>query len=332
MLTRVPALGGMIVTLLLISAATASAGGWGSVDCAQESSPYCELGAGKTGKAPGGAGRVPDQPGRKGGGGQVAPPVGDRIMGDNSPAAKCSYVRSNFQPPANGVQTVAFHDTVRAVPRVVLAYAPLSRASTLLSQRRGGAWYVYRCTGAGFRDGLYRAPIWLPDGEVPAEAAVPSPQELAEQARAQLHLPSPRIEANPAGDKLVSLPTWLWLDRSGWGRQQATAAVPGVSVTAVATPKSVSWSMGDGNTVSCSGPGTPFTARGDASAASPDCGHTYHRSSATAPGQQYPVGATIHWMVTWSGAGASGTFPDLTTSATAAFRVAEVQALGTGHR
>jgi hypothetical protein len=179
---------------------------------------------------------------------------------------------------------------------------------------------------------LYRAPIWLPDGAAPAEAAPPSPQELADQAHAQLRLPAPRIEANPDGDKLVSLPTWLWLDRASWGTQQATAAVPGVSVTAVATPTSVSWSMGDGETVRCSGPGTPFSSGADATAASPDCGHTYRRSSASALAHQFPVRATVHWTVAWSGAGASGTFPDMTTSGSAAFRVAEVQALGTGHR
>ncbi|UOX88397.1 hypothetical protein MUY14_43085 [Amycolatopsis sp. FBCC-B4732] len=331
MLTRAPAVGGVIAALLLSSAVSASAGGWGSVDCAQESSPYCELGAGKTGKAPGGGDRVPDAPSPKGGGGKATPPPGDRIVGGNSPAASCSYVRSNFQPPATGVQTVVFRGAARAVPPVVLASVPLSRARGLGAQQ-GGAWYVYRCTSAGFRDGLYRVPIWLPDGAAPAGARLPSPQELAEQARTQLRLPSPSIEANPAGDKLVSLPTWLWLDRGNWGTQQATAAVPGVTVTAVATPKSVSWLTGDGDTVNCSGRGTPFTPGGDASAASPDCGHTYRRSSATAPAQLFPVRATIHWTITWSGAGQSGTFRDLTTSASAAFRVAEIQALGTGHR
>jgi len=228
MLTRAPAVGGMIVTLLLSSAASASAGGWGSVDCAQESSPYCELGAGKTGKMPGGNGGVPDEPSRNGGGGKATPPPGDRIVGGNSPAATCSYVRSNYQPPANGVQTVAFRPASQAVPPVVLASAPLPRARSFVAQQ-GGAWYVYRCTGPGFHDGMYRSPIWLPDGAAPAGAGLPSPQELAEQARTQLRLPSPHIEANPPGDKLVSLPTWLWLDRGSWGTRQATAARPTAS-------------------------------------------------------------------------------------------------------
>lgn len=234
--------------------------------------------------------------------------------------ATCSYVRSNYQPPANGVQTVA----LRIGPQNTFA-----RWSGFHAQQQGGAWYVYRCSGPGVHDGLYRAPIWLPDGVVPV-AALPSPQELADQARAKLRLPTPGIEANPPGDKLVQLPTWLWVDRATWGTRQATASVPGVSVTAVATPTSVTWSMGDGQKVSCSGPGTPYSATAGSATASPDCGHTYRRSSAAVPGQHFVVTATVHWTVTWSGAGAGGTFPDMTTSATASFRVAEVQALGTG--
>jgi len=197
---------------------------------------------------------------------------------------------------------------------------------------QGGAWYTYQCSGPGFRDGLYRAPVWIPDGQVPGAAPLPSPEELAQQARSQLRLPAPRIVSNPAGTKLVNLSTWLWLDRGSWGAQSATAAVPGASVTATATPTSVSGSMGDGTELTCTGPGTPYPAGGDPQAASPDCGHTYHRSSASAPGQAFPASATVHWTVTWSGMGAGGTFPDMTTSASASFRVAEAQALGTGHR
>ncbi|WP_410658368.1 hypothetical protein [Amycolatopsis sp. lyj-112] len=128
----------------------------------------------------------------------------------------------------------------------------------------------------------------------------------------------------------MQLPTWLWLDRAMWQPKSATASVPAVSVTATATPISVSWAMGDGNTVTCTGPGTPFPAYRDPQTASPDCGHTYQRSSAGAPGERFPALATVSWRITWSGAGASGTFPDMTTSGSASFRVVEAQALGTG--
>jgi hypothetical protein len=64
--------------------------------------------------------------------------------------------------------------------------------------------------------------------------------------------------------------------------------------------------------------------------ASPDCGYTYHSSSAGQPGQAYSVTAIVHWTITWSGAGQGGTFPDITTQATVGFRVAESQAINTG--
>ncbi|WP_246127716.1 hypothetical protein [Amycolatopsis rhizosphaerae] len=175
-------------------------------------------------------------------------------------------------------------------------------------------------------DGLFRPPVWIADGQ-PAQP--PTPVELAARARAQLRLPNPALAANPAGEQLVNLPTWLWLS-SGWGSVSATASVPGVSVTATATPVSVTWSMGDGNTVTCQGAGTAFRPGTEPKAPSPDCGHTYRTSSAGQTGQAFPVTATVHWTVTWSGAGQSGTFPDMTTTGNSTFRVAEARALNIG--
>ena len=85
--------------------------------------------------------------------------------------------------------------------------------------------------------------------------------------------------------------------------------------------------MGDGSTVACDGAGTPFRRDADPRSSSPDCGYTYRRSSADQPGDAFAVSATVHWSVGWSGAGEVGTFPDLTTTSLAAFRVAESQAL-----
>ncbi|HJT04933.1 MAG TPA: hypothetical protein VJ757_15095 [Pseudonocardiaceae bacterium] len=256
------------------------------------------------------------------------------MVGDNA-AVHCFYLRSDYQPPGIGVATIAYQarggdSTVTARPAVF--YPQLADPAVQIADPapgQPGAWYVYKCDQAGLIDALYRAPVWIPDGQ---PGALASPAQLAEQARSQLLLPSPRIEANPVGEQLVNLPTWLWLDSASWWPRSATALVPGVSVTAVARPTSVSWSMGDGTSVVCRGQGTPFPPGGNPSAASPDCGHTYHISSASQSGQAFPVTATVHWSVTWWGAGQRGTFPDLTTSASTQFRVAEAQALGTGTR
>src|SRR6266511_1777135 len=113
---------------------------------------------------------------------------------------------------------------------------------------------------------------------------VVSPQVLARQARARLTLPDVAIRVNPSGDQLVGLPSWLSLDPASWRPQSATASVPGISVTATATPIQAVWSMGSGDSVVCHGPGTPWRPGTDPMAASPDCGYRYVRSSASAPG------------------------------------------------
>lgn len=332
MLTRVTIVLGCSLTVMVAWSAPALAGGgWGGVDCGQNPNPGCRLGAG-TG-ADGGQRAVVPRPRVVPRGGR--PDGGDHVGAPDRPV-HCSYVRSDYRPPTNGVATVAYRrqggdEALRARPAVFWQWRA-GRAVTAASgdpaPGQQGAWYVYKCDQAGIIDALYRAPVWIPDGPVTA----PSPAQLAEQARRQLLLPSPQIDANPVGEQLVNLPMWLWVDPASWSARSATAQVPGVMVTAVARPTSVSWSMGDGDSVSCRGPGTPFPPGGDPRAASPDCGHVYRDSSAAEAGQAFPVIATVHWSVTWWGAGQRGTFPDLTTSARTQFRVAEAQALGTGTR
>lgn len=338
---------GTATCLLLVGAAPAFAGGpWGSADCKQTPSPACQLGAGNggTGSAPGGANPGPGKkPGSQGGnqGGNQQKGNGDQVIGPPDKTVSCSYQKSNYQPPAGGTATIAYVPPPRRgggeVQQALFQQAGIPVATRLAGKARAlaqpgqgpGAWYIYKCSGSGFGDGMFHAPIWIPEGQQPGSAPLPSPAELAQIARSQLRLPSPKIAANPRGDQLVTLPTWLWLS-SGWDQQSATAAVPGVSVTAVAKPTSLVWSMGDGSTVTCRSGGTPFPAGGDPKASSPDCGHTYRASLAGQANDAYPVSATVHWAISWSGAGQAGTFPDMTTTASAAFRVAESQALNTG--
>ncbi len=217
---------------------------------------------------------------------------GDPLAGGEDPFAGCRRVPVNGAPPPDAGET--------------------------------GGWFMVLCSPDG-KDPLSHGPVWIVDS--PDEPI--SPASLAQIARARLRLPSPGIAVNPAGDQLVNLPTWMWLS-SGWTSTSATASVPGVSVTATAAASSVIWSMGDGSVVTCSGPGTPYTSGMDPKAPSPDCGHVYRRSSASQPEQAFPVTVTVRWAVSWSGAGQSGVFPDMSTSSTVGLRVAEAQALNNG--
>lgn len=153
------------------------------------------------------------------------------------------------------------------------------------------------------------------------------PEMLARQARARLQLPGVLMRLNPPGVQLVNLPIWLTLDRSSWTVRSATASVPGVSVTATARPVQVTWSMGDGGSVVCKGPGTAWRPGTDPMASSPDCGYTYRRSSAGAAGGRFTVAVTVSWVVTWVGAGQAGTIPGLSTTGTVRVAVQESQAV-----
>lgn len=170
-------------------------------------------------------------------------------------------------------------------------------------------------------------PEWLvleADAEFVATAVGPSAADLAESARDRLSLPAVGLGMSPVGDQLVGLPTWLWIDTSGWVPVSRTVSVPGVSVTATATPMSVVWSTGDGGSVVCEGPGTPYTTTASPEAPSPDCGHTYREVS---PEGGFTVSATVRWSVEWAGAGESGVFPGLETAASAAVEVAQAPAV-----
>jgi hypothetical protein len=147
-------------------------------------------------------------------------------------------------------------------------------------------------------------------------------EALAYAARAAFQLSSPEISMSPSADApvLVRVPVWMWISSDAWHEETATASVPGGSVTVTATPASLSWSMGDGTTVECEGPGTPYDPEvHDPAESSPDCGHTF-----TSTSSGYEVTASLSWQVEWSSSdGEGGTFPALTTETSTTVRVVE---------
>jgi hypothetical protein len=157
-------------------------------------------------------------------------------------------------------------------------------------------------------------------------AAAPQAVLLAQQAVSLLRLPKPGIRLNPPAGRmqLVRVPTWLWLDSATYVVKQASVSVPGMVVTATATPVRVVWRTGDGAVVTC-GRGTPWPSGADPGAASPTCGHTYARSSAGQPGDVFTVSAAVTWRVTWRGGGTSGRVPDLITTSSVRLSVGQAQ-------
>ncbi|WP_407345028.1 hypothetical protein [Pengzhenrongella phosphoraccumulans] len=172
---------------------------------------------------------------------------------------------------------------------------------------------IYHCevpTGLG---GMFVAGYLIPYWSLAAPAAPPDPAALAQQAVASMQLQAVRVgivpEARAGSVGLVGMPNWMWVsapDAQTFGPITRTASAGGWDVSATAQVAGVSWDMGDGQVVTCAGPGTPYEASYGASS-SPDCGHTYTRQGT------HVVRATSHWVVAWSGIGQAGTITlDLT--------------------
>lgn len=201
----------------------------------------------------------------------------------------------------------------------------------------GGA--IYACTvasavvGGGF-PGTGVGLLWA----APAAPAVDY-QALAKSALAKLVIPGPSTGRYPAGRlqdgrpyTAVSTYTWFWTDAAAWHPLQARAAQGPAWAQVTVTPSALTVTPGDGAApVGCSGPGTVWQRSFGAYAASPSgCDYRYPHSSIDAPGQEVTGTYAITWTPTWtSSAGAGGTLPAVTTTATAAFVVAEVESVVT---
>lgn len=164
--------------------------------------------------------------------------------------------------------------------------------------------YFYGCTDGGQNnpDGFVVVPL----GQPPAPQV--DPRVLAQRAVDSMTLLGPDI-ASPraAGKYTVGVPMWMWVNQSAttFGPNTATATAGGITVTATAKVSKIVWSMGDGGSVTCNGPGTPYTSS-EGMAQSPDCGHVYAKTSADAQNSKFPVTATSTWTINWQGGGQAG--------------------------
>ncbi|WP_327714029.1 ATP/GTP-binding protein [Streptomyces sp. NBC_00490] len=208
---------------------------------------------------------------------------------DSSDAPKCTYEKLNPQPPA---ENLAMQE----------------------GKRQGGTGAVYRvvCPETG-RIGV----VWISEGTDPAVPAI-DPEVLARQAVDKMKLAGPDV-ASPraAGKYTVGVPVWMWVNQSAttYGPNTASATAGGVTVTATASVSKIVWRMGDGATVTCTGPGTAYQAS-DGMAKSPTCGHTYMRSSVSKADGKYTLTATSTWTVDWqvNGGGEAGQFTEIRQS------------------
>lgn len=154
---------------------------------------------------------------------------------------------------------------------------------------------------------------------------------LANQALASVQIAPPAIRTSPSesGRLYVQVPTWLWLESSWWQPYEATAQAGRVWSTVTVRPVLASWSMGDGKTVPCAGPGVPWTP--GAPEGGSDCTHIYRRASVGNGGGNYSMTVTVTLEVTWTSnaPGGGGTLPDIARISALEVEVGEIQAVGT---
>ena len=115
-----------------------------------------------------------------------------------------------------------------------------------------GRWLERWCPGVGAVDvnGFFVVP----------EGGLVDPYQLALDALASVQITPPAMRTSPSenGRLYVQVPTWLWLDSTWWQTYEATANTGRVWSTVRATPVATTWELGDGQSVSCRGPGTPW--------------------------------------------------------------------------
>jgi len=203
-----------------------------------------------------------------------------------------------------------------------------------------GAWYdcdktVSLCDrGITTCNGPFTFSEWLltpPPGVVtltPGQAARSLIESFRLEGITVGFAPDPTV----AGSKsYVGVPSWMWAANPtplSYGPYVQSTTLGGVTITATAQVSSIVWNMGDGTTVACANAGTPFVVAYGA-VDSPTCGHRYARTSAAQPGGTFPITATSQWQVSWEGGGESGVIP-LTTTATSAVRINEIQSVNVG--
>jgi hypothetical protein len=221
-----------------------------------------------------------------------------------------------------------------------------------------GAWYARYCGDSSPAPGCapgstpmgclgipssywgYSGSVWWSAPDAFGAGAPVDPASVAAAAYKFLPIPEADIGFNPPGTTavpaLVNLDTWLWMDPASWAPQYSEVEVccPSVVVRVQASPQRATFDMGDGTRVACDGPGVPYDQTRPAATQTTSCSHTYSRSSAAEPANQFSVAAAVEWTATWSISGAApaggGALPPARqVSDPVPIRVAEIQSLNT---
>lgn len=232
------------------------------------------------------------------GGGSGGPAGGSGACTYNHQVVPCSIAGIGSLDPADGCYYIAMEPQPPAGDPLWQGHQP-----------GDGAIYVRTCALNG---GGGTVSLWM--AAAPPVPVQISPLQLAHLAVSKLKVAPATLMTAPEGAPgLVNVPVMLWLKptqgMNDYGTTYApsnrrlvvTASVPGLSVTAWVWSSSVTWTMGDGTTFSCPGPGADYayTHRYVGGCST----HTYRTAN-----HGYAISGLVGWTVFWSGGGQSGAF------------------------
>jgi hypothetical protein len=143
-------------------------------------------------------------------------------------------------------------------------------------------------------------------------------------------LPTPTVDMNPdpSVGGIVNIGLWLAVDDPG--QVSITASVGPVWATVTARYERTVWSMGNGDSVECSGLGTPIVDV-DTVEQGP-CGYTYEWPSAPrftgTDDLAYHASVTGHWVITYAtSSGRAGSLDPIDRTTDFDYQVREIQTL-----
>jgi hypothetical protein len=182
---------------------------------------------------------------------------------------------------------------------------------------RAETGWVRECPGGGAADPFY----WAPAAIDPVDLV---PDALS-RVSAQLAAPTPAINPDVTAGGIVNLGMWLAIDDPG--TTTARAALAGVWAQVTATATSLEIDLGNGDTMTCDGLGTPIPDDALDSVDQGPCGYTYRQSSPD--DDPYQLSITAVYDIDWTtSSGASGGLADIRRTVTLDYDVDEIQTIG----
>lgn len=142
---------------------------------------------------------------------------------------------------------------------------------------------------------------WVENGNQPVD-----PVAVATQLKVTLpyELANAKIAPPPTFHTYISYKNWLWIRSDQWHAVTASRSVNGATVTLTATPSYTQWDVGNGDTVSCVGPGREWV-KGMPEETPTNCSYAYDELK-NPEGDKWTVSAQINYTLAWTCTGNCG--------------------------